>query len=114
MRVCIDIDGTVCYTRKPDESYHDVKPIPGAVDHIKRLHKEGHYIILCTSRHMKTCNNNVGQITAIQGNILIPWLNRYNIPYDELWFGKPLADIYVDDKGHKFTDWERAYTTINE
>ena len=114
MRICIDIDGTICFTRKPDESYHDVKPIPGAIESIQKLKSEGHYIILHTSRHMKTCDNNLGQITAIQGNVLLPWLNTHEVPYDEIWFGKPLADLYIDDKGTKFNNWKDTYAEIND
>jgi capsule biosynthesis phosphatase len=113
MRICIDIDGTICITRKLDESYHDVKPIPGAIEHINKLKADGHYIILYSSRHMKTCDNNLGRIIAIQGNILLPWLNKHNIPYDEVWFGKPLADIYIDDRAVKFDNWNDTYNTIN-
>ena len=33
-------------------------------------------------------------------------LEKYKIPYDELHFGKPVADFYVDDKGYKLEDWD--------
>lgn len=111
MRICIDLDGSICFTKKEEEEYSEVKPMPGAVESIQRLKGKGHYIIIHTSRHMKTCESNVGRIVAKQGKILIDWLDRYGIPYDEIWFGKPLADVYIDDKAMKFTDWE---TTVKE
>ena len=37
---------------------------------------------------------------------IVNWLNNYEIPYDEIWFGKPLADVYIDDKAKKFTTWQ--------
>jgi capsule biosynthesis phosphatase len=110
MRICIDLDGTICYTRKPNEHYLEVKPKPHAVETIQKLKKNGHHIIINTARHMKTCNNNTGEIIAKQGKTLIEWLEKYQIPYDELWFGKPLADVYIDDKALKFDDnWKEIY-----
>ena len=105
MRICIDLDGTICENRKKDQSYANVVPKKDAVKTIKKLKKKGHKIIIFTSRHMKTCNNNLGEIIAKQGLNLFNWLNNYEIPYDEIWFGKPLADIYIDDKAKKFTNW---------
>ena len=105
-KFCIDLDGTICYTKKPDESYPDVEPIPGAIEALQELHKNGHYIIICTARNMVTHNNNLGKIIANQASIVIDWLKKHNIPYDELHFGKPVADYYIDDKAFKFENWK--------
>ncbi len=113
MRICIDIDGTICELRKSDQNYSDLKPVEGAVDKISLLRKQGHYIILCTARHMKTCDSNVGKVIALQAQVLIEWLKNQGFLYDELWFGKPYADIYIDDKAHKFEgSWEKVYNKI--
>lgn len=109
-RFCVDLDGTICYTKNVDETYTDVLPIPGAIEVLQKLHKNGHYIIIMTARNMVTHNNNIGKIIANQAEIVINWLKKYNIPYDELHFGKPVADYYIDDKGFKFENWEN----INE
>ncbi len=112
MRICIDLDGVICYTRKEHEHYSDVKPIPEAAESIRNLKSAGHHIIIHTSRHMKTCESNVGMIVAKQGKTLIGWLEKHDIPYDELWFGKPLADVYIDDKALEFTRWDQALKDI--
>ena len=114
MRICIDLDGTICENRKKAQSYINVLPKKDAIKTIKKLKKKGHTIIIFTSRHMKTCNNNVGKIVAKQGLNLLNWLNSYEIPYDEIWFGKPLADIYIDDKAKKFTNWQDIKRNIVE
>jgi capsule biosynthesis phosphatase len=106
MRLAIDIDGTICNFRKEGESYADVEPLPGAVDKIRQFKQNGHYIILLTARHMKTCNGNVGLVVARQGKTLLDWLEKHGIPYDEIWFGKPQADIYLDDNGYRFQSWD--------
>ena len=46
---------------------------------------------------MKTHNGNVGKITADVGKITIDTLENFEIPYDELYFGKPYAHAYIDD-----------------
>jgi capsule biosynthesis phosphatase len=106
MKICIDVDGVLCELRRPDQAYADVEPLPGAVEKLKSLKQAGHYLILCTARHMATCQSNVGLVVARQGKTLLDWLARHEIPYDELWFGKPHADVYIDDNGYRFTSWK--------
>jgi len=106
MRYCFDIDGTIAELRKEKQFYSEVKPKPGAVETLKRLNEEGHYIILYTARNMESFSGNLGKINAVQGPLLFNWLEKYEIPYDEIYFGKPSADVYIDDKGLKFESWE--------
>jgi capsule biosynthesis phosphatase len=105
MKICIDIDGVICELRRPEQNYADLAPLPGAVEKINALKQAGHYLILCTARHMATCNSNIGMVVARQGKTLLDWLARHKIPYDEIWFGKPHADVYLDDNGLRFTGW---------
>ena len=110
VRICIDIDGTICDLRKPSEHYKDLKPIEGAVEKINLLKQQGHYIILHTARHMRTCQGNIGKVIALQGPTLIEWLHNHNFIYDELIFGKPDADVYLDDKALQFRgSWHDSY-----
>ena len=105
MKICIDVDGTVCALRRAGETYADVQPLPGAVEKITALKSAGHHIILLTARHMATCGSNIGLVIARQGKTLLDWLARWQIPYDELWFGKPHADVYIDDNALRFEGW---------
>jgi len=115
VRICIDIDGTICETRVLNQDYSEVQLIPGALESLKKFKKEGHYIILYTARHMKTCNHNVGRVIALQGKTLMSWLEKHEVPYDELIFGKPLADVYIDDKAVRFNqDWNETYHKTKE
>lgn len=106
MRICLDIDGVICRLRAAGETYADLLPVPGAVEHVRGLKEAGHYVILQTARHMKTCGGNVGLTVARQGKTLLDWLERHGVPYDEIWFGKPQADIYIDDNGFRFESWD--------
>jgi capsule biosynthesis phosphatase len=105
MKICIDIDGVLCELRRPEQTYADLEPLPGAVEKMTSLKQAGHYLILCTARHMATCNSNIGMVVARQGKTLLDWLADHKVPYDEIWFGKPHADVYIDDNGYRFTSW---------
>ena len=107
MRICLDIDGTICEVRGKGDDYAAVRPLPQAAERIRSLRAAGHYVILATARHMQTCGSNVGMVVARQGQTLIAWLHRHDIEYDELWFGKPHADLYLDDKAFAFSgNWD--------
>lgn len=106
MRICVDLDGVVCHLREPGQEYADLEPIPGAVETLRALRAEGHVIILLTARHMKTCEGNVGKVIARQGLTTLQWLEDHDIEYDELHFGKPHADVYLDDNAMRFESWD--------
>jgi len=106
-KFCFDLDGTICNNKLDNETYEEVKPKKGSVETLNKLKDDGHYIIILTARNMETFNNNIGKIIAYQSPIVIKWLDRHKIPYDELHFGKPVADFYVDDKGYKLEDWDK-------
>jgi capsule biosynthesis phosphatase len=107
------MDGTICETRLSHQNYLDVLPKPGAIEVLRKLKAEGHYIIIYSSRHMLTCNNNIGQITAKQAHIFYEWFKKYDIEYDELILGKPLADVYIDDKALKYQqNWDDIYNKL--
>ena len=105
MRICIDLDGVVCRLREPGQNYADLEPVPGAVEKLRQLRSAGHTIIIATARHMKTCDGNVGQAVARQGAVTLEWLARHGIEYDEIHFGKPHAQIYIDDNALRFESW---------
>ncbi|RXJ68988.1 capsular biosynthesis protein [Halarcobacter ebronensis] len=106
MRVCIDLDGVICQLRKENQTYEELSPVKGAVEKIKKLKDEGHYIIIYTARNMKTQNANVGKVVKNIGLVTLEWLDRHSIFYDEIYFGKPWADIYIDDNAFRFEKWE--------
>jgi hypothetical protein len=56
---------------------------------------------------MRTCEGNVGKVLARQGLVTLDWLQRNNIEFDELYFGKPWADIYIDDNALRFSSWDQ-------
>lgn len=105
MRICIDLDGTICELRRDGQDYADVAPKPGAKEMIDALRRSGHTIIVHTARNMETQGHNVGRVLRHVGKETLDWLERHGIAYDEIFFGKPNADITIDDRVVRFEDW---------
>ena len=106
MRIVIDLDGTICTLRQKHETYADVLVKPGAAELIKKLRKEGNYIIIQTARNMATCEANLGKVMKNVGKVTLEWLDKHNIEYDEIYFGKPNGDLYIDDRALRFENWD--------
>lgn len=99
--VVIDVDGTLADRRGAGQSYADVSAMTGVVQRVRSLKKQGYWIILYTSRNMRTHDGNIGKIMRHTAPVLVEWLARHEIPYDELHFGKPWCGhdgFYVDDR----------------
>jgi capsule biosynthesis phosphatase len=99
--IVIDVDGTLAGRPGSGQSYADVIAVASVVSQIRSLKKQGYWIILYTSRNMRTYDGNIGRIMRHTAPVLIEWLARHEIPYDELHFGKPWCGhdgFYVDDR----------------
>lgn len=98
-RLIFDIDDTLCHTK--DGDYHNATPALGMIDKLRDYHRQGFTIVLHTSRNMRTFSGNVGEINKNTLPIIIDWLARHDVPYDEIYVGKPwcgFEGFYVDDK----------------
>ncbi len=108
--VVIDIDGTLCEIKSKEQSYLDVIPKFNILEKLNKMKQERFYIILYTSRQMRTYDGNIGKINANTGKILFQWLEKYDIPFDEIYFGKPWCGkngFYVDDKAIRPSEFEK-------
>ncbi|WP_455541854.1 hypothetical protein [Intestinibacter sp.] len=96
-----DIDGTICPIKRKEEKYEDLIPYENMVKKIKEYKNNGAKIILNTSRNMNSYNGNIGLINANTAKVLLKWLDKWEIPYDEIVYGKPWPGhmgFYVDDR----------------
>ena len=114
MRIVFDLDGVICELKKPNESYGEVKPKVDVIKIVNELHDNGDHIIIYTGRHMRTCNGNVNEVIKKVGKITKDWLKKNNVKYDELIFGKPHADMYIDDLGVTFHAADKLKARIND
>lgn len=99
LRLCFDLDNTLVTYPKIKDDYTTVEPINENISFLRYLKNFGHTIIIYTARRMKTHCGNIGNIMKDIGKITFDTLDKFNIPYDEIYFGKPHADIYIDDLG---------------
>lgn len=97
----VDVDGTLCDIKTSNQSYADVAPHHELIERLREYQAKGYRILLYTSRNMKTYSNNVGLINKHTAPVLLEWLARWDVPYDEILFGKPWAHsrgFYIDDR----------------
>lgn len=99
--IVFDVDGTLTLGQDVGQNYYDLSVCERVKEKLVSLKADGFWIILYTSRNMRTYEGNIGQIMKNTSPILIQWLEKNNIPYDEIHFGKPWCGqdgYYVDDR----------------
>ncbi len=95
MIYCIDIDDTLCHSIEDD--YAHSAPCREAIAKVNTLYEQGHTIKLFTGRGSWD-NYDWREFTAKQ-------LKAWGIKYHELILGKPMADVFIDDKAINASDW---------
>lgn len=108
LTIAIDVDGTVADSaavnfNKVDKDKRELmkaKPIKGALEAVKKLHKEGHIIVFHTSR-------NYGSIETTK-----KWLKKHGFPFHHLVMDKFVAHVYIDDRAINGCDWKRVMREI--
>ena len=96
----LDIDKTICES-PPNNDYSKCKPIYAICEKLRDENEKGTYIILYTSRNVRTFKGNIGLINKYTTVVIIEWLKNNQIPFDEIYFNKPwgYGDLhYIDDK----------------
>lgn len=97
----VDIDGTLCPIKKKEESYENLIPYRSVLERLKEYRDMGAKIVLYTSRNMNSYNGNLGLINANTAKVLLKWLDKWDVPYDEILYGKPWPGhhgFYIDDR----------------
>jgi capsule biosynthesis phosphatase len=113
-RYCFDLDNTLVTFPKIKNDYTSVEPIYNNINFLKYLKSLGHEIIIYTARNMKTHNGNIGKCISNIGKITFDTLDKFDIQYDEIYFGKPYADYYIDDLAiSSFEDMEKEFGFYN-
>ena len=98
-KIIFDVDNTICFTTNGD--YQNSIPNQELIDKMRDYKSKGFEIILQTARNMRTHNGEIGKINKFTLPILISWLEKHNVVYDEIHVGKPwcgFKGFYVDDK----------------
>ena len=99
-RLVMDLDGTLTI-EDPRVGYPDKAPNLEVIQKVREYHAQGFEIVIATARNMRTHNENVGKINALTLPVIIDWLKQHDVPYDEIYVGKPWCGhegFHVDDK----------------
>jgi len=92
---CFDIDGTLC--TQNETNYEDAEPYVERITQLNALYDAGHTIFLYTARGTKT-GIDWSKVTRQQ-------MALWGVKYHRLFFGKPYADFYIDDKAINPKNW---------
>lgn len=98
-RLIVDLDDTISITLEGD--YINSSPVVEVIRKLKEYKEQGFEIVINSSRNMRTYKSNLGKINIFTLPNIIDWLRKYNVPFDEVYVGKPwcgLDGFYIDDK----------------
>jgi hypothetical protein len=97
--IMVDLDGVLC----SEEMFHDrplAEPLPGAQDALRELRAAGYVVVIYTARGW-------GEYRMTER-----WLADHGFEYDGLHMGKPVADLWIDDRAIRFSDWPEVLRQI--
>ena len=85
----VDIDETICYY-KNEREYNKAIPYYKRIEKINKLYEQENTIVYWTAR---------GSLSNVNYyNLTISQLNNWGCKFHELRMGKPVYDIFIDDK----------------
>ena len=97
---CFDLDNVLCRTIK--NNYEESIPLKKNINVVNQLYIEGHYIKIFTARYMGRNKEDTFKAKRQAQNITKVQLKKWQVNYNQLIFGKPSFDIYIDDKNYLF------------
>ncbi len=115
---CVDLDGTLAYYDGWKGIQHIGQLLVGAKEFMDELSKFAD-ITIFTCR----CHKDVYRDDVTESKIAVEkWLDENEIPYNHIYTeaGKPVADIYIDDKGFELgphateNEFKMAIETIKD
>lgn len=115
-RIIIDLDDTICVTVNGD--YENSILRSGIKEKLEEYRREGFEIVISTSRNMRTFSGNLGKINANTLPVVLDWLKKNDIVFDEIYMGKPWCGtegFYVDDRAIRPDEFEKmSYSEIKK
>ena len=97
MIVYIDIDETICNSPK-DRNYSLAEPIVENIEKANKLYDSGNTIVYWTARGTGS-GIDWREVTEKQ-------FSDWGVKYHDLKFGKPIYDLFIDDKNMNTEDWK--------
>jgi capsule biosynthesis phosphatase len=98
-KLIVDLDGTI--TLGDSNNYREVSPNLTLIECLREYKAIGFEIVISTARNMRTYEGIVGKINIHTLPTIVEWLDKHEVPYDEIIVGKPWCGFdgfYIDDK----------------
>lgn len=98
-KIIVDLDGTISIDS--GKGYSEAIPNVALIQKLRNYRDNGFSITVYTARNMRTFNGNVGKINVHTLPVIMDWLNKHDVPFDEVLVGKPWCGFdgfYVDDR----------------
>ena len=99
-KLIIDLDNTITVDSSSEE-YSSKKKNIKVVEAIKKAAAKSIEVIIFSARNMRSFNGDLEKINEITKPIALSWLDKNQVIYDEVIFGKPWAGKggwYIDDR----------------
>ena len=99
-RLVFDLDGVIALD-DPERPYAERQPNLAIIEKMRAYKAEGFEIAVATARNMRSFSGQIGKINAVTLPIVIDWLRKHDVPFDEVHVGKPWCGtegFYVDDR----------------
>jgi hydroxymethylpyrimidine pyrophosphatase-like HAD family hydrolase len=94
--IFLDLDGTLCTEERTFERSL-ATPLPGAQEALRKFYDAGHTVIIWTGRGWE------------QFKMTKHWLDTNGFVYHQILMGKPIASVFIDDRGRQFQGWDKDY-----
>ena len=108
MILCFDLDNVICRTK--NVKYENARPILKTVQTINKAYNFKFKILIFTGRFYGRCNGNLKKILKMDNGLTKKQLKKWGVKYHSLMFGKPVFDVYIDDKNFEFKqNWHKKF-----
>jgi len=97
MIIYIDIDETICISPE-DRNYEQACPIKDNIQKANALYDAGNTIVYWTARGTGS-GIDWSETTRRQ-------FQEWGVKFHDLKFGKPIYDLFIDDKNMNTVDWK--------
>ena len=102
MQIIIDLDGTIC-TEEKTYSRSLAKPNNGAIVAVNKLYDLGHIVIIYSAR------------SWMEYEMTVDWLKKNDIRYHQLVMGKPIGDVWIDDRAISYkNNWDDIFNQLTK
>jgi hypothetical protein len=103
MKIVIDIDGTLCDEEDTDMSKR--RPYEHRIAKLNAMYDNGATIVIYTSRGMNSTHDDPVLSDQKYRIFTESQLAEWGVKYHRLMFGKPNADVYIDNKNGLIEDF---------